>query len=84
VHSDEGAKRACAQTLTGHETTMALSQTQPVQEASPADTVWTVLDAANDLGDTLTVEACRRVIDANLCGHEAAASDMAIVAAFFS
>jgi hypothetical protein len=63
---------------------MALSQAQPVQEASPADTVWTVLDAANDLGDTLTVEACRRVIDANLRGQEAAASDMAVVAAFFS
>ena len=63
---------------------MALCQTQPVQEASPADTVWTVLDAANDLGDTLTVDACRRVIDATLRGHEGAASDMAIVAAFFS
>jgi hypothetical protein len=70
--------------MTGHEITMALSQTQPVQEASPADTVWTVLDAANDLGDTLTVEACRRVIDATLCGREAAASDMTLVAAFFS
>jgi hypothetical protein len=63
---------------------MALSQTQSVQEASPADTVWTVLDAANDLGDTLTVEACRRVIDATLRGHEASTSDMAVVAAFFS
>jgi hypothetical protein len=84
VHSDAGAKRVFAQTLTGHESTMALCQNQPVQEASPADTVWTVLDAANDLGDTLTVDACRRVIDATLRGHEAAASDMALVAAFFS
>jgi len=63
---------------------MALSQTQSVQEASPADTVWTVLDAANDLGDAITVDACRRVIDATLRGHEATASDMAVVAAFFS
>jgi len=63
---------------------MAPSQTQPTQEASPADTVWTVLDAANDLGDSITVEACRRVIDATLRGHEASASDMAVVAAFFS
>ncbi len=63
---------------------MALSQTQSAQEASPADMVWTVLDAANDLGDTFTVDACRRVIDATLRGHEAAASDMAVVAAFFS
>jgi hypothetical protein len=62
---------------------MALIQAQPSQEASPGDTVWTVLDAANDLGDTLTVDACRRVIDANLRGHEAAASDLAIVTAFF-
>ncbi len=63
---------------------MALSQPLPAQETSPADTVWTVLDAANDLGDTVTVEACRRVIDATLRGHEASASDMALVAAFFS
>jgi hypothetical protein len=63
---------------------MALSQAQPAQEASPADMVWTVLDAANDLGDTLTVEACRRVIEARLRGHEATASDMTLVAAFFS
>ena len=70
--------------MTGHETTMALSQTQPSQEASPADMVWTVLDAANDLGDINTVDACRRVIDVILCGHEVAVSDMAVVAAFFS
>ena len=63
---------------------MALSQTQSAQESSPADMVWTVLDAANDLGDILTVDACRRVIDATLRGHEAAASDMATVTAFFS
>ena len=63
---------------------MATSQTQPAQEASPADTVWTVLDAANDLGDTITVDACRRVIDATLRRHEASASDLAVVAAFFS
>ena len=44
------------------------------QEKPPIDTAWTVLDAANDLGDTVTVEACRRVIDANLFAiHEMAA-----------
>jgi hypothetical protein len=47
------------------------------------DIAWTVLDAANDLGDTVTVDACRRVIDANLRGIEPAASDMAVVVAFF-
>jgi hypothetical protein len=62
---------------------MALSQEQPSQEAAPGDTVWTVLDAANDLGDIHTVDACRRVIDATLRGQDAAASDMAVVAAFF-
>jgi hypothetical protein len=63
--------------------TMAVSQNAQSQEAPPGDTVWTVLDAANDLGDTLTVDACRRVIDANLRGQEGSASDMAVVAAFF-
>ena len=29
---------------------------------------WSVLDAANDLGEYITVDACRRVIDANLRG----------------
>jgi hypothetical protein len=30
-----------------------------------SDAAWIVLEAANDLGDHATVEACRRVIDAN-------------------
>ena len=64
--------------------TMAVSQNAQSQEAPPGDTVWTVLDAANDLGDTLTVDACRRVIDANLRGQDGSASDVAVVAAFFS
>lgn len=32
------------------------------------DTAWTILDAANDLRDAVTVEACRRVIDASFRG----------------
>ena len=63
--------------------TMAPCQNEPGQEGPPGDTVWSVLDAANDLGDTLTVDACRRVIDANLRGKDPAASDMAVVVAFF-
>ena len=35
------------------------------------DAAWLVLEAANDLGDNPTVEACRRVIDANLNGTPA-------------
>jgi hypothetical protein len=53
------------------------------QDKPPGDAAWTVLDAANDLGDTATVDACRRVIDANLRGDIPAISDMAVVAAFF-
>ena len=60
-----------------------LSQDQTGQDKPAADVAWTVLDAANDLGDTVTVEACRRVIDANLRGIEPDPSDMAIVVAFF-
>ena len=52
-------------------------------DGSCGETAWTVLDAANDLGDTITIDACRRVIDANLRGAEPATSDMAVVVAFF-
>jgi hypothetical protein len=48
------------------------------------ETAWTVLDAANDLGDTITIDACRRVIDADLRGETPARSDIAVLTAFFS
>jgi hypothetical protein len=60
-----------------------LCQDQNGQDKPAGDLAWTVLDAANDLGDTATIEACRRVIDANFRGVEPATSDMAIVVAFF-
>lgn len=67
-----------------HEVTMSLlSQPQTSQDGPAGDIAWSVLDAANDLGDTVTIDACRRVIDANLRGLEPATSDMAIVAGFF-
>lgn len=47
------------------------------------DTAWLVLEAANDLGDDATVEACRRVIDANLNGTAASPSDLHIVLDYF-
>ena len=53
------------------------------QEKPPGDTAWTVLDAANDLGDAATVDACRRVIDANLRGDVPATSDVAVIVASF-
>ena len=54
------------------------------QERFSGETAWTVLDAANDLGDTITVDACRRVIDADLRGESPARSDIAVLSAFFS
>ena len=48
-----------------------------------SDAAWLVLEAANDLGDHATVEACRRVIDANLNGTQASQSDLHIVLDYF-
>jgi hypothetical protein len=67
--------------LTGNETTMALLSQD--QERPSGEAAWTVLDAANELGDTITVDACRRVIDADLRGEAPARSDMAVLTAFF-
>jgi len=49
----------------------------------PLDTAWIVLEAANDLGDDATVGICRRVIDANLSGTPASASDLRIILNYF-
>ena len=49
----------------------------------PSDSAWIVLEAANDLGDDVTVEICRRVIDANLSGRPASPSDMHIILDYF-
>ena len=48
------------------------------------ETAWTVLDAANDLGDRMTVDACRRVIDADLRGEAPARSDVDVLTAFLA
>jgi hypothetical protein len=45
---------------------------------------WTVLDAANDLDDVPTVEACLRVIDASFSGTLPTRSDVHIVLDFFN
>jgi hypothetical protein len=50
----------------------------------PMDTVWSILEAANELGDAQTVEACRRVIDAHLLGALPAQSDLNALAGFFA
>ncbi len=49
----------------------------------PMDAAWIVLEAANDLRDDATVEACRRVIDAGLKGVPAAPADEYIVQHYF-
>jgi hypothetical protein len=49
----------------------------------PLDAAWIVLEAANDLGDLATVEACRRVIDANLNGAPATPADLHVVLDYF-
>jgi hypothetical protein len=49
----------------------------------PLDAAWIVLEAANDLGDAATVEACRRVIDANLNGTPVAHADLHIMLDYF-
>jgi hypothetical protein len=52
-------------------------------DASSVDMAWLVLEAANDLGDYDTVEACRRVIDANLNGRLAPPSDVHLIVDYF-
>lgn len=63
---------------------MALSGSGQDQERFSGETAWTVLAAANDLGDSITVDACRRVIDADLRGEAPARSDVAVLSAFFA
>jgi hypothetical protein len=50
---------------------------------APLDTAWIVLEAANDLGDDVTVQICRRVIDANLSGRPASPSDLHLILDYF-
>ena len=52
-------------------------------DRSPVDMAWLVLEAANDLRDDATVEACRRVIDATLNGGTASPADMHVVQHYF-
>jgi hypothetical protein len=43
---------------------------------------WTVLEAANGLGDEIAIEACQRVIDDDLDGDLPAQSDMNTIFGF--
>ena len=52
-------------------------------DKASVDAAWLVLEAANDLGDHAAVEACRRVIDAELNGTVAGRSDLDLVLDYF-
>jgi hypothetical protein len=54
-----------------------------VPSKSLIDTAWTILEAAVDLGDGATVEACRRVIDTTLRGETPEQSDVNVIFDFF-
>ena len=47
------------------------------------DNAWLVLEAANDLRDNVTVEICRRAIDASLSGRPASPADMNVILDYF-
>jgi len=52
----------------------AIASDEPAPDKA-LDAAWIVLEAANDLRDDATVEACRRVIDASLKGVPAAPAE---------
>ncbi|QQO20147.1 hypothetical protein JJB98_09585 [Bradyrhizobium diazoefficiens] len=52
-------------------------------DKASVDAAWLVLEAANDLGDHAAIEACRRVIDAELNGTVADSSDLDLVLGYF-
>ena len=52
-------------------------------DRSPSEMAWLVLEAANDLGDEATVDACRRIIDADLKGAQASQADLQVVIHYF-
>ncbi|MDE2378965.1 hypothetical protein [Bradyrhizobium sp.] len=52
-------------------------------DQASVDAAWLVLEAANDLGDHTAVEACRRVIDAELNGTAAGRADLDLVLDYF-
>ena len=60
-----------------------LSRDAELPDRPSVDTAWCVLEAAKDLGDIETVDACRRVIDAHLSGRLAMQSDMKMITEYF-
>jgi hypothetical protein len=62
---------------------LGIDSDEPKPDNLPVDTAWAVLEAANDLGDHATVQACRRVIDASLNSKLVSPSDLHIVLHYF-
>lgn len=52
-------------------------------DKASVDAAWLALEAANDLGDHAAIEACRRVIDAELNGTVARSADIDLVLGYF-
>ena len=52
-------------------------------EKATVDAAWLVLEAANDLGDHAAIDACRRVIDAELNGTAPGSADTELVLGYF-
>jgi hypothetical protein len=63
---------------------MVIVQLNAEMSGSPLlDTAWAILEAANDLRDVVTVETCRRVIDATLRGDLPAKADIDVMFDYF-
>ena len=62
---------------------LGVASGEPKPDALSVDMAWLVLEAANDLGDHDTVEACRRVIDASLNGRLAPQADVQFIVDYF-
>ena len=60
-----------------------LAESGGASERATVDAAWLVLEAANDLGDHAAIEACRRVIDAELNGTVPGSADTDLVLGYF-
>lgn len=63
---------------------MTPAQDVAMPNKATMESVWSILEAANDLGEALVVEACRRIIDAELRGAPPEPSDLSTIAGLFA
>jgi hypothetical protein len=62
---------------------MTPAQDAAMPNKATMESVWSILEAANDLGDASVVEACRRIIDADLRGAPPEPADLNAIAGLF-